>query len=80
MGFCTHVLCSLATVTCCIEASVRLVTKSPKVGPLIIFSISLTVPTRIQQHTPVPVDNGILSSVADPGRFWYSSESADPYL
>jgi hypothetical protein len=32
---------SLATVTSCIDDSVRIVTKSPKVGPLLIFSISL---------------------------------------
>ncbi len=38
---CTLVLCSLATVTSCIDASVRIVTKSPKMGPLLIFSISL---------------------------------------
>jgi hypothetical protein len=40
-GVCTLELCSLATVTSCIDASVRIVTKSPKVGPLLIFSISL---------------------------------------
>ncbi len=32
---------SLATVTSYIDLSVRIVTKSPKVGPLLIFSISL---------------------------------------
>jgi hypothetical protein len=42
MGVCNLVLCSLATVTSCIDASVRIVTKSPKVEPLLIFSISLT--------------------------------------
>ncbi len=31
----------LATVTSCIDLSVRIVTKSPKVRPLLIFSISL---------------------------------------
>jgi hypothetical protein len=40
-GVCTLVLCSLATVTSFIDASVRIVTQSPKVGPLLIFSISL---------------------------------------
>jgi hypothetical protein len=35
------VVSSLATVTSCIYLSVRIVTKSPKVGPLLIFSISL---------------------------------------
>ncbi len=40
-GVCTLELCSLATVTSCIKASERIVTKSPKVGPLLIFSISL---------------------------------------
>jgi hypothetical protein len=40
-GVCTFVLSSLATVTSCIYLSVRIVTKSPKVGPLLIFSISL---------------------------------------
>jgi hypothetical protein len=43
-GVCTFVLCSLATVMSCIDASVRIVTKSPKVGPLLIFSISLVDP------------------------------------
>jgi hypothetical protein len=38
-GLCTLVLCRLATS--CINASVRIVTKSPKVGPLLVFSISL---------------------------------------
>jgi hypothetical protein len=40
-GVCTLVLCSLATVISCIDTSVQIVTKSPKVGPLLIFSISL---------------------------------------
>ncbi len=41
----TLVLCSLATLLSCIDPSVRIVTKSPKVvrvGPLLIFSIYLT--------------------------------------
>ncbi len=38
---CNLVLCSLATVMSCIDDSVWIVTKSPKVGPLLIFSISL---------------------------------------
>ncbi len=33
----------LSTVTSCIGLSVRIVTKSPKVGPLLIFSISLPI-------------------------------------
>jgi hypothetical protein len=41
-GVSTIVFCSLATVLSCIGPSVRIVTKSPKVGPLLIFSISLT--------------------------------------
>ncbi len=40
---CTLVLGSLATGTSCIDASVRLVSKPPKVGPLLIFYISLWV-------------------------------------
>jgi hypothetical protein len=36
-GVCTLVLCSLATVMSCIDPSVRIVTKSTKVGPLLIF-------------------------------------------
>jgi hypothetical protein len=39
-GVCTLVLCSLATDMSCIDPSGRIVTKSPKVGPLLIFSIS----------------------------------------
>ncbi len=39
---CTLVLCSLTTVTFCIDPPVRIVTKSPKVEPLLIFSISLS--------------------------------------
>ena len=46
MGVFTLVLCSLATVTSCIDASVRIVTKSPKVGPLLIVSITL-IPTIV---------------------------------
>ncbi len=38
---CTLVLCSLATVTSWIDPSVQIVTKSPKIGPLFLFSISL---------------------------------------
>jgi hypothetical protein len=41
-GVSTLVVCSLATVLSCIDPSVRIVTKSPKVGPLLIFSVSLT--------------------------------------
>jgi hypothetical protein len=41
MGVCNLLLGSLATETSCIDPSVRIVTKSPKVGPLLIFSISL---------------------------------------
>ncbi len=40
-GSLTLVLSSLATMTSCIDLSVRIVTKSPKVGSLLIFSISL---------------------------------------
>ncbi len=32
----------LATVTTCIDLSVRIVTKTPKVGPHLIFSIHLS--------------------------------------
>jgi hypothetical protein len=38
IGVCTLVLCSLATVLSCIDPSVRIVTNSPKVEPLLIFS------------------------------------------
>ncbi len=37
-GVCTLVLCRLATVTSCIDASVLILTKSPKVGPLLMFA------------------------------------------
>ncbi len=41
-GVCTLVLCSLATVTSCINPSVRIVTKFPKVEPLLtVYSPSL---------------------------------------
>ncbi len=41
-GVCTLVLCSLATVTSCTDLSVRIVTISPKVGPLLtVYSPSL---------------------------------------
>jgi hypothetical protein len=40
-GICTPVLYSLATVTSCIDPSVRIMTKSPKSEPLLTFSISL---------------------------------------
>jgi hypothetical protein len=37
----------LATVTSCIDVSVRIVTKPPKVGPQLIFSISLVTMHRV---------------------------------
>ncbi len=37
----------LATVTFCIDVSVRIVTKSPKVEPLLIFSISLMISNKV---------------------------------
>ncbi len=40
-GVCTLVLCSHATMTYCTDPSVRIVTKSRKVGPLLISSIYL---------------------------------------
>jgi hypothetical protein len=43
-GVYTLVLSSLATVLSSIDSSVRIVTKSLKVGPLFIFSISLYTP------------------------------------
>jgi len=40
-GICILVLCRHATVTSCIDPSVRIVTKSPKVQrPLLIISVS----------------------------------------
>jgi hypothetical protein len=49
------VACSLATVTSCIDASVRIETKSPKVrGPLLIFSISLGFLIKEQAPDPFP--------------------------
>ncbi len=42
---CTLVLCSLATEVFPIDPSVRIATKSPKAGPLLLFSISLIVTT-----------------------------------
>ncbi len=48
-GVCTLSLCSLATVTSCINASVRIVTKSPKGRTsVLIFSISLLVGNSFQ--------------------------------
>ncbi len=44
MGVCTLVLCSLATVTSCIDPYVRIVTKSPEDGNLYLYSISLAGP------------------------------------
>jgi hypothetical protein len=43
------VLCGLATVLFCIDPSVRIVTKSPKAGPLVIFSISLEKTVKAKQ-------------------------------
>ncbi len=37
----TLVLCSLVTALSCIDPSVKIVTKSPKLGPLLIFFISV---------------------------------------
>jgi hypothetical protein len=41
MGMAVKITWDLSTVTSCIDLSVRIVTKSPKVGPLHIFFISL---------------------------------------
>jgi hypothetical protein len=38
----------------CIDASVRIVTKSPKVGPLLIFCISLE-PSHVTRSNMFPV-------------------------
>ncbi len=56
------VICSLATVLSCIDPSVRTVAKSPKVRPLLIFSISLV---RIQPTCLAVVEN--FEHVAVPG-------------
>ncbi len=53
-GVCTLVLCSLATVTSCIDPSVRIVTKSPKGRPLLIFSISRSRMEARKPFLPVP--------------------------
>ncbi len=51
----------LATVTSCIDVSVKIVTKSPNVGPLLIFSISMDKTTTEKQkkiarwHAPYTV-------------------------
>jgi hypothetical protein len=57
---CTFVLCSLATVLFCmfcIDPFMRMVTKSPKIGPLLIFSMSLTYllssPTTVSNETNI---------------------------
>jgi hypothetical protein len=44
-----RVLCSLATVMSCIDASLRIVTKSPKVGPLIILIVSISLEEIIKK-------------------------------
>jgi hypothetical protein len=41
MAMATKISWDLATVTSCIDVSMRIVTKSPKVGPQLIFSIPL---------------------------------------
>ncbi len=51
MGVCTLVLCSLSTVLSCIDPSVWIVSKSPKVGPLLMFSISLDLAERLEHLT-----------------------------
>ncbi len=43
---------SLATVTSCIDLSVRIVTKSPKVGPLLIFFSLCHGPNILQDTKP----------------------------
>jgi hypothetical protein len=40
-GMAVKITWDLSTVTSCIDLSVRIVTKSPKVGPLLMFSMSL---------------------------------------
>ncbi len=50
---CTVELRSLATVLFCIDPSVRIVTKSLKVGPLLIFSISLVTREAREEWPPV---------------------------
>ncbi len=43
-------LYSLATVTSYTDASVRIVTKSSRLGPLLVFSISLNIATRFMEQ------------------------------
>ncbi len=50
----TLVLCCLAIMTSCIDASVRIVTKSPKVGPLLIFSNSLIIKKAMRANYRYP--------------------------
>jgi hypothetical protein len=44
MAIAIKIIRDLASVTSCIDLSVRIVTKSPKAGPPLIFSISLGSP------------------------------------
>jgi hypothetical protein len=56
------VLCSLATMFFCIDPSVRIVTKSPKVEPLLIFSISLAEIYERQQEKNLRVNHSSLAT------------------
>ncbi len=53
-GVCTLVLCNLATVMSCIDASVHIVIKFPKVGSLLKFPISLVSLVITVKRTGVP--------------------------
>ncbi len=74
-GVFTLVLCSLATVTSCIDASVRIVTKSLKVGPLqYLYSLSLWVRKTLQTRRlsdSVGERTGAISKFCGPVRMGY---------
>jgi hypothetical protein len=63
---CTLVFCSLATVTSSIDASVRIVTKPPKVGPLLVFSNALVL--TLKESLPL-AEAALLHQVKDDGCF-----------
>jgi hypothetical protein len=58
--------CHTTTVMSCIDASVQIVTKSPKVGPLLTFSISLIYSQNWDPPTPLPLPPLPLASVPLP--------------
>ncbi len=70
MAMAVKITRDLSTVMSCIDLSVRIVTKSPKVEPLLIFSMSLSLTYRHEHESGDPEheveeEHGVLHTGGD---------------